>query len=124
MENNTSLNNTNKAFIEMLLSNKLPLKNYPERVSEDFVLYEPSSLPFGGKYVGLEEYEKFAVPKIAEYYDFSRFEFVGVYGDKNIIFAILKIGVRNTDEVLYLCEQFTFKDDKITEIRVFASNYK
>ena len=106
----------------MLLSNKLSLKDYPERIQEDFVLYEPSHLPFGGRYVGLTEYHTFVIAKLSEFYDLNRFEFTGVHGDGNVVFATLKIGLRNSDKSLLLCERFTFEEDKIAEIRVFISD--
>lgn len=117
--NEQAVPKSNKAFVEMLFSNKLPLKNYPERVASDFVLHEPGILPFGGTYFGLAEYETLAVPKIQDYYDFNRFEFIGVYAEGNVVFGLLKIGIKNSEKSLSLCEQFTFDGNKVKEIKVF-----
>lgn len=118
--NEQVVSQSNKAFIEMLFSNKLPLKNYPERVASDFVLYEAQLLPFGGTYFGVDEYETLAVPKIQDYYDFDRFEFVGVFAEGNVVFGLLKIGIKNSEEILSLCEQFIFDGSKIKELKVFV----
>jgi hypothetical protein len=83
-------------------------------------LYEPQTLPFGGTYIGLAEYETLAVPKIQGYYDFNRFEFIGIYAERNVVFGLLKIGIKNSEKSLSLCEQFTFDGNKIKEIKVFV----
>ncbi len=35
------------------------LEDHPERFDAKLVMHEPASLPFGGTYHGLEEFQKF-----------------------------------------------------------------
>ena len=60
---------TNKQFIYEMISQKKKLEDYPGRVSDSMVVYEPSSLPFGGTYKGYDAYQQF-YPKVREFYDF------------------------------------------------------
>ena len=78
------------------------------------IVYEPSSLPFGGTYKGLKAFEQF-YPKVRKFYDFTRFELLNVYADDNMVFAIEKAGIAHTNDSILLCEQFTFKQGKIVE---------
>lgn len=121
MEPTHSKAESNKAFIKMLLSNRLSLTDYPERVCADLVLYEPALLPFGGKYVGIKEY-KDLVPRVMDYYDYERFELLGVFSDQNIVFVTLNVGIKGTEKRLSLCEQFSFKGERIAEIKIFVLN--
>lgn len=102
----------------MLISKRLPLTDYPEKVSKDFVVYEPASLPFGGKYSGLTDYYALA-PQLTAYYDYSRFELTGIYADGDAVFVTLKVGLKKSEKHILLCEQFTFKEEKIEEIKIF-----
>jgi hypothetical protein len=58
------------------------------------LVYEPSSLPFGGIYKGIDAYEKF-YPAVRKFYDFSRFELINVYAEADVVFAIIKAGIAN-----------------------------
>ena len=49
----------NKAFILEMIGKKKKLEDYPDKASDSMVVYEPSSLPFGGIYKGIDAYEKF-----------------------------------------------------------------
>lgn len=119
MENTAS----NKEFIYEMISTKKKLEDYPDRISDSMVVHEPSSLPFGGTYKGYNAYEQF-YPKVREFYDFSRFELMNVYADSNVVFAIIKAGVANTNESILLCEHFTFDEEgKIIEVRLFIHDF-
>lgn len=120
--NRQELTDSNKAFLAMLVSNRRPLTEFPERVSEAFVVHLPSVLPFGGKYNGLDEYYAL-VPQMIAYYDYSKFELQGIFADENTVFVIIKVGLKSSDKHILLCEQFTFEEEKITEIRTYVLNY-
>lgn len=118
MKNNTSTTDSNKAFLKMLIENRLPLTNYPERVTENLMVYLSAPLPFAGKYVGLKEYYSL-VPQMIAYYDYSKFKLLGVYADENIVFVTIQIGLNHSEKNLVLCEQFTFEKERIKEIKTF-----
>lgn len=112
----------NKAFVLEMISQKKQLSDYPGKASDSMVVYEPSSLPFGGTYRGLKAFEEF-YPKVREFYDFSRFDLLNVYADSNMVFAISKAGIAHTTDSILLCEQFTFKEGKIMEVRLYLYDY-
>jgi hypothetical protein len=111
-----STNEANKAFMQKLFTGGRTLFDFPDRVDPNLTVYQPASLPFGGTYHGLAEFQRVA-PKLAQYYDFSRVEFLGVYGDGDTIFTNFKVGVAGTQSSVYLAEKFTFRGTKVVEIR-------
>lgn len=118
MKDNTSNSDTNKAFLRMLIENRIPLTKYPERVDENLVVFLSAPLPFAGKYHGLKEYYGL-VPQMIEYYDYNKFKLLGVFADDNIVFVTIQIGLKHSEKNIMLCEQFTFEEDRIKEIRTY-----
>jgi len=112
----------NKAFILEMIGQKKRLQDYPDKVSPEMVVREPSSLPFGGTYIGLDSFEEF-YPAVRKFYDFSRFELQQVYGDGDDVFAIIKAGIANTNDSLLLCEHITFREGKIIEVQLFFYDF-
>jgi len=113
----------NRAFIYEMISQKKRLEDYPGRYDEDILIYEPATLPFGGIYKGMDEFQAF-YPKVRDYYDFSTFEIISIHADKNIIFVTAKTRVAKIDTPLLLCECFTFEDDRIIKIQLFMLDFK
>jgi hypothetical protein len=114
---------SNKEFVYEMISNKKTLQDYPDRISDSMIVYEPSSLPFGGVYKGYNAFEQF-YPKVREFYDFTRFELLNVYGDSNVVFSIIKASIANTEDDILLCEQMTFDDEgKLVEVRLFMHDF-
>jgi hypothetical protein len=111
-----STNEANKAFMRKLFTGGGTLFDFPDHVDPNLTVYQPASLPFGGTYHGLAEFQRVA-PKLAQYYDFTRVEFLGVYGDGDTIFTSFKVGVAGTQSSVYLAEKFTFRGAKVVEIR-------
>jgi hypothetical protein len=112
----------NKAFILEMIGQKKKLEDYPGKASENIIIYEPSSLPFGGTYKGIKEFEKF-YPEVREFYDFSRFSLLKVYGDDDVVFALIQAGIANSDADILLCEQFNFENGKIVTVRLFIHDF-
>jgi hypothetical protein len=112
----------NKAFISEMIGKKKKLQDYPDKSSPEMVVREPSSLPFGGTYKGLDAFEEF-YPEVLKFYDFSKFELQQVYGDGDDVFAIIKAGIANTNDSLLLCEHITFKEGKIGEVQLFIYDF-
>ena len=112
----------NKAFVLEMIGQKKQLTDYPDRASDSMVVYEPSSLPFGGTYRGIKAFEQF-YPKVRKFYDFNHFDLLNVYGDEDKVFAISKAAIAGTDGSILLCEQFTFRQGKIIEVRLYIYDY-
>ena len=118
-----SINEANKAFMQTLFSGKATLDDFPDRVDPDLVVYQPASLPFGGTYHGLAEFRK-VWPQLGAFYDFSRSEFLGLYGDGDVVFASIKIGLAGSPSSIFLAEKFTFRGTRLVEIRAHACEPK
>jgi hypothetical protein len=108
---------SNKAFITQMLSEKKRLEDFPDRFEPDLEMYEPASLPFGGTYRGLQQFQQF-YPEVRRYYDFNTWQLLGVYADGETVFATTRVNVAGTSRVMHIAEQFTFNGDKITKVRV------
>ncbi len=107
----------NKAFVAEMIGSKKRLDDYPDRYDPKLVMHEPASLPFGGTYQGLAEFQAF-YPTVREFYDFSRFELLGVYGDGDMVFATIRAVVADNGGTIHLAEQFRFDGDRIVEVRL------
>jgi hypothetical protein len=108
---------TNKAFIREMIGSKKRLEDYPDRFDKNLIMHEPACLPFGGTYIGLEEFQKF-YPEVRDFYDFTRFDLLGVYGDEDMVFATIRAGLVGSDGVIFIAEQFRFSGTKLVEVRL------
>jgi hypothetical protein len=86
------------------------------------IVHEPSSLPFGGTYKGLNAYEQF-YPKVRTFYDFSKFELQHVYAEGDAVFALIKAAIANSNSEILLCEHFRFEGDQIAEVRLYIYDF-
>ena len=107
----------NKAFIKEMLGLKKQLTDYPDRFDPAIVMHEPLMLPFGGDYQGISDFQRF-YPQVRNYYDFSTWELLGVYGDGDTVFATTRVRIANNPKNMYIAEQFTFSGKKLVDVRV------
>lgn len=112
----------NKALVLKLFADNNVLENFPGYAKPNVTIHEPSSLPFGGTYNGLDEFSQL-YPYVSKFYDSSRSKLINAYAAGNVVFVILQSGVAGTPDYLLVCEQFTFDEGKIAEIRVFIHDY-
>ncbi|MDR7272172.1 hypothetical protein J2X20_004846 [Pelomonas saccharophila] len=108
---------SNKAFVAEMLGQKKRLEDYPERVDPNLVMHEPAHLPFGGTYRGLAEFQQF-YPRVRGYYDFERFQLLGVYAEGGTVFATAQVPIAGTPSMMFIAEQFTFSGTRLKEVRV------
>lgn len=109
--------NDNKAFVQEMLGLKKQLTDYPDRFAPGITMHEPQMLPFGGDYQGIRAFNQF-YPKVRNYYDFSTWELLGVYGEGDTVFATTRVGIANSSRTMYIAEQFTFAGRKLVDVRV------
>lgn len=112
-----SATDENKAFVREMLGAKKRLEDYPGRFDPDLVMHEPASLPFGGTYRGLDDFQRF-YPAVRSFYDFDTFELLGVYADGEMVFATFRVGIAGSGALMYVAEQFRFDGLKLVEVRV------
>ncbi len=60
-----------------MIARKERLEDHPDRFDDELVMYEPASLPFGGTYHGLKQFQQF-YQQVRGFYDFTRFDLLGV----------------------------------------------
>jgi hypothetical protein len=107
----------NVAFVREMIGTKRRLEDYPDRVGPALVMHEPASLPFGGTYQGLAEFQAF-YPMVRDFYDFARFELTGVYGDGDTVFATIRAGLAGAEGTIHIAEQFRFQSRVLVEVRL------
>lgn len=112
----------NRAFITEMITQKKRLEDYPGKYDEQLLMYEPATLPFGGIYKGMREFQQF-YPKVRAYYDFSKFEVLSVHADANIVFVTIKTRIAEDQRPLMLCERFEFSGEKITKVQLFMLDF-
>jgi len=112
-----SFTEQNKAFIREMIGTKKRLEDYPGRYDDNLVMHEPASLPFGGSYRGLGEFQEF-YPAVRAFYDFTRFDLLGVFGDGDMVFATMRVGLALSAGTIFIAEQFRFAGDRLVEVRV------
>ena len=105
-----------------MISQKKRLEDYPGRYDEQLLMYEPATLPFGGIYKVMDECQYF-YPKVRDYYDFSKFEVLGIHADENVVFVTIKTRVAANNAPLMLCERFEFSGEKITKVQLFMLDF-
>ena len=108
---------SNKAFVAEMLGQKKRLEDFPERVDPDLVMHEPAHLPFGGTHRGLHEFQRF-YPRVRSYYDFERFQLLGVCAEGNTVFATAQVPIAGSQSTMFIAEQFTFSGTRLIEVRV------
>jgi len=113
-----STTRSNRAFIAEMLGQKKRLEDYPDRVDSNLIMYEPMSLPFGGTYTGLADFQRF-YGKVREYYDFDTWHLIDVVADGDIVFSTSQVRVAGRDTTMYIAERFRFSGAKLVEVRVF-----
>lgn len=124
MDKGLHMNQTekNRVFITEMITQKKRLEDYPGKYDKELLMYEPVSLPFGGIYKGLKEFQVF-YPKVRDYYDFSTFEVISVHADADVVFVTIKVLVAESRQPLLLCERFEFTGEKITKVQLFILNF-
>jgi len=122
-ENPMTTTTANKELITKMLGEKKRLEDFPDRFIPDLVMIEPASLPFGGTYRGLKEFQRF-YPSVRRYYDFDTWQVLGVYADGDTVFASTRVRIAGAPTVMYIAEQFTFSGTKIVQVRVHVCDVK
>lgn len=117
MDSDSRDHDPNAALVAVMLGEKKRLEDFPGRFDPNLVMHKPASLPFGGTYRGIEDFQQF-YPAVRRYYDFDTWELLGVHGGGDTVFATTRVQVAGASTVMYIAEQFTFAGDKIVDVRV------
>jgi hypothetical protein len=90
-----------------------------QMITDDFVIYEPDSLPMAGTYHGIEGFQNL-FSKVMGMCDVAALDYVETTAGKD--YAITILSFRFADPSLApaeLCERFRFRDGKCCEIKPY-----
>jgi ketosteroid isomerase-like protein len=116
----TSLTERNRAVVEAMFAaaNKGDIEGVLSRLSDDVAVIEPLFLPFGKAYHGKDEFLVLA-QVLPNYLDISLITVHYTIADGDRVAACVGITDIATGEPTRFIEQFTVKDGKIVENRLF-----
>jgi uncharacterized protein len=85
---------------------------------DDIVVYEPSFLPYGGVYQGIEEFKGLWV-QLVKYTDPSTIDMGPMIVDGERAVCQWTVKTRDPESECNMCEIYEVRNGKITEIRIF-----
>jgi ketosteroid isomerase-like protein len=116
----TSLTEQNRAIVEAMFAaaNNGDIEGVFSYLSEDIAVIEPLFLPFGKTYHGKDEFLGLA-QILPNYLDVSKITVHYTIADEDRVAACVGVTDVATGELTQFIEQFTVKDGKIVENRLF-----
>ena len=123
MSTATSLTEQNRSVVEAMFAaaNKGDIDGVFSLLSDDITIIEPLFMPFGKTYHGKEEFLGLA-QILPNYLNVSSITVHYTIADGDRVAACVGIADVATGELTQFIEQFTIKDGKIVENRVFYHN--
>jgi ketosteroid isomerase-like protein len=120
MSTPTSLTEQNRAVVEAMFeaANNGDVDRVVSYLSDDVTVIEPRFLPFGKAYHGKNEFFGLA-QVLPNYLDLSSITVHYTIADGDRVAACVGIPDVTTGELTHFIEQFTVKDGKIVENRLF-----
>ena len=87
-------------------------------LADDLVVSEPSFLPYGGEYRGLEEFQVL-IGKAVQHLDVAKIEVDRVVVDGDRAIAILRIPNLANGEYTVIAEESLVRDGKVAAMRIY-----
>ena len=103
-----------KLFYE--LGAKGQITSFAPHLADDFELFVPPYLPWGGhfnkaQYLAL-------LPRVVTALDFTRMRYVSLTGEGGHVVALIDIGVGGTDQSIIISEHWDIREDKAIRLLV------
>ena len=92
------------------------ITSFRDSLAEDFVLFVPPQLPWGGTF-NKAEYVAL-LPRVAAVLDFARMSYVSLTAEDGHVVALIKIGVQGTDGSILISEHWDIRDGKAIRLLV------
>ena len=123
MSEATSLTERNRAVVEGMFAaaNKGDIEGVFSYLSDDVTVIEPHFMPFGKTYYGKEGFYELA-QILPNYLDVSSITVHYTLADGDRVAACIGIADIATGKLTHFIEQFTVKDGKIIENRLFYND--
>ena|SRR5258705_12574367 len=92
------------------------ITSFSDRLADDFELFVPSSLPWGGHF---NKAEYIAIlPRVAATLDFARMRYVSLTTEGGHVVALIDIGVQGTDQSVMISEHWDIENGKAIRLLV------
>lgn len=92
------------------------ITGFADRLSEDFVLFVPPQLPWGGTF-DKQQYVDL-LPRVASALDFKNMRYVSLTAEGQHVVALIEIAVRETNTPVIISEHWDVRDDKAVRLLV------
>ncbi len=92
------------------------ITSFEDRLAEDFELFVPTYLPWGGHFDKPQYIE--LLPRVASVLDFTRLRFDSLTAEGGHVVALIDIGVQGTDQSIMISEHWDILQGKATKLRV------
>ena len=92
------------------------ITSFAGSLSEDFELFVPPQLPWGGTF-NRQQYIDL-LPQVADALDFANMTYLSLTAEGNHVVALIEIGVSGTDNAIIISEHWDVRDDKAVRLRV------
>jgi ketosteroid isomerase-like protein len=92
------------------------ITSFKDRLAEDFELFVPEYLPWGGHF-GKQEYVAL-LPRVAAVLDFTRLTYESLTAEGQHVVALINIGVQGTDKSIIISEHWDIAEGKAVKLRV------
>ncbi len=92
------------------------ITSFRDSLAEDFTLFVPAYLPWGGTF-GKKEYVEL-LPQVAGVLDFARLTYLSLTAEGQHVVALIDIGVQGTDKSVIISEHWEVEQDKATRLLV------
>ena len=92
------------------------ITSFADRLADDFELFVPSSLPWGGHFSKAEYIA--ILPRVASTLDFARMRYVSLTAEGGHVVALIDIGVQGTDQSVIISEHWDIENGKAIRLLV------
>ena len=92
------------------------ITSFADRLAEDFELFVPPSLPWGGHFDKAQYLS--ILPRVAATLDFARMRYISLTAEGQHVVALIDIGVQGTDKSVIISEHWDIEDGKAIRLLV------
>jgi ketosteroid isomerase-like protein len=92
------------------------ITSFRDSLAEDFELYVPPQLPWGGTFDKKQYVE--LLPRVASVLDFARMTYLSLTAESTHVVALIKIGVQKTDRSIVISEHWDIREGKAIRLLV------
>ena len=92
------------------------ITSFEGNLSEDFELFVPPQLPWGGTFDKQQYID--LLPRVADALDFAKMTYLSLTAEGEHVVALIEIGVQGTDTAIIISEHWDVRDGKAVRLRV------